>query len=143
MKSKLLIILATVAVLLPLLSSTLQAQQQLLFRVEVPFEFSAGGVHFPAGQYLAFHVTSKMIQLTRVDGRTSAYIAMNAPIMGGDTGNRIIFNKYGASYFLAQVHTGYNQETHACSKCRAEQILAAQARPGKFEEVAIEAMNTK
>lgn len=143
MKSKLLIILVTVAVLLPLLSSTLKAQEQLLFRVEVPFEFSAGGVHFPAGQYLAFHVTSNMIQLTRVDGRASAYIAVKAPLLGGDTGNRIVFNKYGTSYFLAQIHTGYNQQTHACSKCRTEQILAAQAQPGKFEQVAIAAINTK
>jgi hypothetical protein len=131
MKPKILIILATVAVLLPLLSSTLQAQEQLLFRVNVPFEFIAGGVHLSSGQYLAFHVTPNMIQLTRVDGRANAYIAVKGLVMNGNNGNRIIFNKYGETYFLAQVQTGHDQQTHECFQCRGEKTLAARYRPSE------------
>jgi hypothetical protein len=140
MKPKTLIMLAALVVLLPLLSATAQAQEQLLFRVNVPFEFIAGGVHLSSGQYLAFHTTPTMIQLVREDGRASAYITVKAsPVLDGDNGNRIIFNKYGATYFLAQVQTGHDQQTHECYKCRGEQTLAAKYRPSEVKTVAVNA----
>ena len=52
----------------------LQAQEQLLFRVEIPFNFVAGGVHLSAGKYLAFHANPATIQLIREDGKASAWI---------------------------------------------------------------------
>lgn len=144
MKPKTLIILATVAVLLPLLSSTLQAQEQLLFRVNVPFEFIAGGVHLPSGQYLAFHATPTIIQLVREDGHAAAWIPVKgSPVMSGESATQIIFNRYGETYFLSQVKTGRDQQVHECFQCRGEKTLAARYRPSEVKTVALNAVEAK
>lgn len=145
MKPKTLITLAALVVLLPVLSSTLQAQEHLLFRVNVPFEFIAGGVHLSPGQYLAFHSTPTMIQLVREDGHASAWIPVQpaSPLASEENSNQIVFNKYGETYFLAQVKTVHDQQVHRCHKCRGEQILAAQYRTSEVKTVALNAVEAK
>ena len=140
MKPKTLITLAALFILLPVFSSTLQAQEQLLFRVDIPFEFIAGGVHMPAGQYLAFHTTPAIIQLVRQDGRASAWIPVKAsPAASEGSSNQIVFNRYGETYFLAQVKTGHDRQLHECFKCRGEKTLAAQYRAPEVKTVALNA----
>jgi hypothetical protein len=140
MKPKTLITLAALFVLLSVFSSTLQAQEQLLFRVDIPFEFIAGGVHMPAGQYLAFHTTPAIIQLVREDGRASASIPVKpSPVASGRNSNQIVFNRYGETYFLAQVKTGHDRQVHECFMCRSEQTLAAQYRASEAKTVALNA----
>jgi hypothetical protein len=144
MKPKTLITLAALVVLLPVLSSTLQAQEHMLFRVNVPFEFIAGGVHLPPGQYLAFHTTPTIIQFVREDGRAAAWIPVKAsPVVSGESANQVIFNRYGETYFLAQVKTGHDQQVHECFKCRGEQTLAAQSRSSEVKTVALNAVEAK
>jgi hypothetical protein len=140
MKPKNLIALVAMFILLPVFWSTLQAQEQLLFRVNIPFEFIAGGVHMPPGQYLAFHTTPAIIQLVRQDGRASAWIPVKAsPIASEGSSNQIVFNRYGETYFLAQVKTGHDQQLHECFKCRQEKTLAAQHRASEVQTVALNA----
>jgi hypothetical protein len=127
-------ILITVAVLFALLSlaaSTAQAQRDLICKINVPFEFSAGGNHLPPGQYLVFHVfTPNLIQLQRVDGRAAAHFQiMESVTETRDDTCRFTFNKYGEHVFLAQIQKGDDGHIHHCFKCRAEQTLAAQSRP--------------
>ena len=139
MKPQTLILLAAL-VLVPLFSSSLQAQEQLLFRVNVPFEFVAGGVHLSSGQYLAFHATPMIIKLVREDGRASAWIQVKAsPVANGNRSSEIVFSRYGDTYFLSKVLTGHDQQTHECYKCRSEQTLAAQYRPSEPKTVTIAA----
>jgi hypothetical protein len=140
MKPKTVILLTALVILLPLLSSTLQAQEQLLFRVNIPFGFIAGGVHLTPGQYLAFHTTPTLIQLVKQDGRASAWIPVKAsPVISGEKVSQLIFNRYGDTYFLAKVSTGHDQQMHECFKCRGEQTLAAQYRPSEVKTVTVAA----
>lgn len=141
MKTRTLIIVAAVLLLAPLLSNNLWAQEQLLFRVTIPFDFVAGGVHLSSGQYLAFHATPASIKLVREDGRASAWLAVKASaVMSGEGTNQMVFSRYGDAYFLSQVHTGYDQQVHECYKCRAEEALAAQYRSSKAKTVVVTAM---
>lgn len=39
---------------------------------------------------------------------------------------KLVFNKYGAQYLLAQVWTEADREMHKCFKCRLERALIAQ-----------------
>lgn len=141
MKPKTLITLAALVVLLPLLSFTLQAQEKMLFRVNVPFEFIAGGVHLPPGQYFAFHATPTMIQFVSEDGRAAAWIPVQPPtqLASGEDSTQIVFNRYGETYFLAQMKTVQDQQVHKCHQCRGERILAAQYRPSEVKTVALNA----
>jgi hypothetical protein len=105
----------------------LQAQEQLLFRVEIPFNFVAGGVHLSAGKYLAFHANPATIQLIREDGKASAWIPVKpSPRSNGPEVNQLVFNRYGEAYFLAEVSTGHDQQVHECFRCNAEKTLVAQ-----------------
>ena len=137
MKLRIIISLSALFVLLPLVA---QAQQNLLFQVEVPFGFIAGGTHLPAGQYLVFHTTTSLLQMVREDGRAAAYIPVKAsPVMSGDTRAMITFNRYGNSYFLANVSTAHDQQVHECDKCRAEKTLMARFAKKDVTTVALEA----
>ena len=119
MKSRI-VRLVVALVALTLLSSIGNAQERLLFRVNVPFEFIAAGVHMPTGTYLAFHETSTIIKLVRVDGRASAWIAVKpSPVVLSDARSEIVFNKYGDTYFLSKVNTGYDQQVHECFRCQS------------------------
>lgn len=137
MKTRMFLMLGAVA-LLAVLPTALQAQEQMLFRVNIPFEFIAGGVHMPAGEYMGFHTTPSLIQVVREDGRASAWIHVKAsPVGNGETRNQLVFNRYGDTYFLAKVTTGHDQQEHECFRCRMEQTLAAQYAPAKPETVLV------
>ena len=75
MKSRIVWMLAAL-VAMSLVPLAVQAQERLLFRVNIPFEFIAGGVHMPAGAYLGFHETASIIKFVAVDGRASAWVAV-------------------------------------------------------------------
>lgn len=144
MKPKTLTTLAALFVILPVLSFTSQAQENMLFRVNVPFEFIAGGVHLPPGQYLAFHTTPAIIQLVKVDGRASAWVSVNAsPAASEGISNQLVFNIYGETYYLAQVKTSHDRQVHECVKCRGERALAAQYRSSKVKTVALNVAEAK
>jgi hypothetical protein len=132
MNSRIGIMFAAV-ILIGLLAPNVCAQQQLLFRADIPFEFIAEGIHMPSGQYLAFHATPSIIQLVRVDGRASAWVNVKAsPVQSGDPKDYLVFNCYGDmrcdAYFLAQIHSGGDQQVHECYRCRSEKTMMAQAR---------------
>ena len=127
-------------VIVPMFTSSAQAQEQMLFRVNIPFEFVAGGIHLSSGDYIAFHASPSIIQLVREDGRGSVWVAVKAsPVMAGETNSQLIFNKYGDSYFLAKVQTGEDQQVHECFRCRAEQTLAARSLAPTVQTVTIAA----
>ena len=112
----------------------------MLFRVSIPFEFVAGGVHLSPGDYSAFHETPNLIRLMREDGRANAWIAVKAsPVTANEHINQLVFNKYGDRYFLAKVQTGHDQQVHECFRCRGEQTIAAQYRGTGTKTVAIAA----
>lgn len=141
MKPRILIALIAVTALLLVFSPSVQAQQQLLFRVDVPFEFIAGGVHLPSGQYLAFHTSPSMLELVNRDGRASAWIPVKASPVAkdGDGPNEIVFNRYGDTYFLSKVRTAHDQQVHECFRCQGEKTLAAQYRSSEVKTVTLAA----
>lgn len=141
MKPRFLIALTAVTILLLALSPGAQAQQQFLFRVDIPFDFMAGGAHLPSGEYLAFHATPSMIQLVAQNGRASAWIPVKASAVAeaGEGPNQIVFNRYGDQYFLAKVQTGHDQQVHECYRCQGEQKLAAQYRSSEVKAVILAA----
>ena len=117
--------------LLLLSSGAAQAQRDLMCKINVPFEFSAGGNHLPPGQYLVSHIFSRnLIRLERVDGHAAAHFQVVESVTDNREGTcRFVFNKYGEHIFLATIHRGGDEHVHNCFKCRAEQTLAAQSRP--------------
>jgi len=127
MKPKTLIILVVLLALFTVFLPTLQAQRQiLLYRVDVPFDFVAEGVHLPSGTYLVFRTAPQIINMVSKDGRASALVHIqHSDIAGGEGRNQLVFNRYGDAKFLAQVRSEFNQQIQHCSMCPMELNLAA------------------
>jgi ABC-type uncharacterized transport system substrate-binding protein len=125
------ICLAVLVVAVAFLPALLQAQMVIktpLFRVDVPFAFMAAGVHLPAGSYIVSHVDPSLILIETQDGKARALVHVAIENPNSSTPTKLVFNKYGDQYFIAQVWTEQDQQVHHCTKCRAEMQLVAQAR---------------
>lgn len=123
--------LAVLIVAIGFLPAVLHAQMVIktpLFRVDVPFAFMAAGVHLPAGSYIVSHVDPSLILVETQDGKARALVHVAIENSNSSTPAKLVFNKYGDQYFVAQVWTEQDQQVHHCTKCPAEMQLAAQAR---------------
>jgi hypothetical protein len=134
--------LAALLVLILLIPVALRAQmsiRQQLFQVDIPFAFIAGGVHLPAGHYSVYHPGDPyLVVIEKDDGRARAmaYIHPSAT-SPSESSTKLVFNKYGDQYFLAQVWTEPDQQVHQCFRCRAEQTLLAQVGNPQLVVVAV------
>jgi len=131
MKSRV-IRLAVLVVAIAFLPAFLYSQTLIkapLFRVDVPFPFMAAGVHLPAGPYIVSHLGPYLIVIETENGKARALLHVQIGNTGSYAGTKLVFNKYGDQYFMAQVWTEDDREVHHCTKCRAEKLLEAQSRP--------------
>jgi hypothetical protein len=124
---------ATLFAFVLLMSLALPAQmvtKQVLFHVDIPFAFMAGGAHLPAGHYLVSHPGNPyLLVIEKDDGRAQATVFVRPSTTDPNSAEtKLVFHKYGDQYFLAQAWTEQDREVHECPKCRAERILAAQVR---------------
>lgn len=119
------LLLGTVAVIA---QSTTTSEHFL--RATIPFAFVAGGVHLPAGEYHVYHPGNPYIAvIEKKDCSVHAvtYVHPSA-VNASENSTKLVFNRYGDQYFLAEIWTERHQEVHRCFKCRAEQNLIAQAQ---------------
>jgi hypothetical protein len=122
-------LLLALVVLMPAFLHAQMPIKQLLFRVNVPFAFVAGGVHLPPGQYHVYHPGDPyLIVIEKDDGRARAMEYVHPSTADPSSSNtKLVFNKYGDQYFLSQVWTERDLEVHHCFKCRMEKALMAQS----------------
>lgn len=139
MKKRIFIAVSIVSTALLCFTVAVQAQTMSpkpLLTVDVPFEFVAGGMNLPAGQYDVLHVTSPdWVMLKNSEAHATAVLLVHwssAPV--SQSTPRLVFNRYGEKYFLSQVWTEYNNEVHDCFKSSAERVLAQNSQ--KLPEVA-------
>jgi hypothetical protein len=89
--------------------------QQLGLKANIPFDFSVGNTWMPAGEYSVTSPLEGILEL-RSDNH-SAYVASSQNSYATDSGNKLVFDKYGDQYFLHQVrcsnHDSLNVEIPA------------------------------
>jgi hypothetical protein len=76
-------------------------------KVNVPFNFVAGGVKFPAGSYTVDRASESRPDLLRLrgeDGEVAAFL-VNTTLRGPDGNTELVFNRYADRYFLSEIHT--------------------------------------
>src|SRR5262245_3837890 len=80
------------------------AQRPTGVEVNLPFNFAAGNATLKAGRYNIRKVNGNLVSILGEDGKR---VIVNAPLTVGSRdskgGSRLVFNRYGASYFLSQV----------------------------------------
>jgi hypothetical protein len=108
MKTKLFAV-AVALLLSAVATSTCYAQQSEL-AVKIPFAFQAGNHTMPAGEYLVKSVTDgggTVQRLRQVDGNVVMNVfTLSVETRNGDPSPRLVFHRYGETYFLAQIWTG-------------------------------------
>ena len=105
MKNQVLRSIAIFGLFFMLAMTSVQAQTASRVEVKIPFDFAIGKVHFKAGTYSFKKVTDNTLTVRDVNGKGTTLV--DAPLTIGSrhskAGERLVFNKYGADYFLSQV----------------------------------------
>jgi len=104
MKIQIMRSIAIVGLFFMLAIASVSAQTPSSVEVSIPFDFSAGTAKLKAGDYSIKRLSGNALAIRR-DGKTTALI--NAPLTIGSrdskAGERLVFNRYGAQYFLSQI----------------------------------------
>jgi hypothetical protein len=99
--------------LISLLSLLLMAgsaiAQTIHVRANVPFNFSVGTKTLPAGAYEIKTISSDttMLLVQARDGKSSMIVGSDAAeALKGAEKTKLVFNRYGSQYFLAEIWVG-------------------------------------
>ena len=84
---------------------SVRAQAPSKVEVNIPFEFSAGKTTLQPGVYSIKRMSGNYLTLRSVDGKSA--VILNAPLnltsVDPESVERLVFNKYGDQYYLAQI----------------------------------------
>ena len=89
---------------------------------DVPFAFEVAGQQLPAGHYSVSMQTDSVIRLTPERGENT-FTLTHSVSERGDGRSKLVFHRYGDTYFLASVCLSSGGSLHALYPTRAEQKL--------------------
>jgi hypothetical protein len=85
--------------------ASVEAQTASRVEVQIPFEFTAGKTTLHPGVYTIKRMSGNLVTLKNVADKSS--VILNAPVNLSSTNSeateRLVFNKYGDEYVLAQI----------------------------------------
>jgi hypothetical protein len=116
-------------------------------KASIPFSFIVGSKTFPAGEYRVTRLNPQSdkaaLAIKSADGRLSK-IVLTTPVQAAETAERakLVFNRYGDQYFLAQVWTPADNTGLELPKSRSERTLARHAGENRAERAVI-ALNAR
>jgi hypothetical protein len=98
-------IIAILGIFFGVVVAGVQAQTPSRVDVNIPFEFSAGKTTLKPGVYTIRRMSGNLVTLRHVENKSS--VILNAPVNLSSTdvesNERLVFNKYGDQFFLAQI----------------------------------------
>lgn len=104
MKNQIYRAIAIFAIFFGFAVASVEAQTASRVEVQIPFEFTAGKTTLKPGVYTVKRMSGNLVQLKNADGKA---VILNAPVNLSSTKpeatERLVFNKYGHEYFLAQI----------------------------------------
>lgn len=145
MKKYLLFTIA-ITMFMAVLATAAQAQSNgsPLMHARIPFAFHVGGTELPAGEYnisvLNPSSDRKVLQIRSTDGRVSAMV--NTVDLNGKAAesSKVVFHRYGETYFFAQAQVGGESTSLSAVKSSAERnearTIAKLGRPASTMTIA-------
>jgi hypothetical protein len=92
---------------------------------EIPFDFQVKDHVMPAGTYSVQPMNNATTLVIRNEGTGESMITLAPLEKSGKAGDaRLVFNRYGDRYFLAQVWFAYDGAGHGLIPSRAEKEIA-------------------
>jgi len=139
------LIMAGLAVL-TFFASTRVAKAQDMIIANVPFDFVVGDVKLPAGEYAvkAAGPNNAVLMISRTDATQSVFVCANSAA-GSDiqTESKLVFDRYGDSYFLHQIWTAGSSRGKQLMKTNREKEAALIARNTDQSQVVLVASLSK
>jgi hypothetical protein len=90
----------------------------------IPFEFHVGDTVFPAGNYMVRPTTGPSYFLS-IRGSTRMILFSSIPAEAKSLqSTKLIFHRYGNSYFLSAVWPGFGQKGYQLPPSKAERAIA-------------------
>lgn len=82
-----------------------QIENRPLMKVNVPFQFMVGEHAYPAGEYVVTSVVpERTLRISSAAGNLATFITVDPMYAQRPSGSdHLVFNRYGSSYFLAEV----------------------------------------
>lgn len=121
-----LLILVAIIILAGAFTVSAQAQSAGAQKVvaNIPFAFNVGNTNLPAGKYTitVLNPTSdrKTLQIRSTDGRSTAITQTTSVTGNVSDDTKLVFNRYGSSYFFAQAQMAGETTGLAAHKSKAE-----------------------
>jgi hypothetical protein len=115
-------------------SGNAQTSGSQTMRARIPFTFTVGEKKLPAGVYRVSILNPssdrKVLQIRSESGRVSA-IVQTVEVKGTLADNaKLVFRRYGESYFFAQAQIAGETTSLAATKTRAERATQRALRQG-------------
>jgi len=105
-----------------------QAASPRLMRAHIPFAFNVGNKELPAGDYkitvLNPSSDQKVLQVRSTDGRVSAIVSTVGMQSKSPEKSKLVFHRYGDTYFFAQAQVSGESIALAAFKSKAERTEA-------------------
>ena len=136
----------TIAIMMLLAVAAITAAAQAFgskqMRVRIPFAFNVGNNTLPAGDYTVTVINPssdrRVLRLRRKDGRASAVIQTTGTESNEPADAKLVFNRYGDTYYFTQAQMAGDSTTLAAVKTNAERNKAHEiARNGSKSTVQI------
>ena len=121
---------------------TTQARAQEPVLANIPFQFTAGEMTLPAGEYRVQKMsdTSWALLIQSTNGKGATMVTTNAAAVNAPQAkSKLIFNRYGDRYFLTQVWSAgssYGRELRKSAKEKERALLAHNEAPEQVTIVA-------
>jgi hypothetical protein len=137
----------TIAILMFMAVATITADAQVSgskMSASIPFAFNVGNKTLPAGEYTVRVVNpssdQRVLQIRSKDGRVSAVIQTIGATSNNADDAKLVFHRYGDTYFFAQAQMAGDATMLAAVKTRAqrskERELASNVRKATVEILA-------
>jgi hypothetical protein len=119
--------LVVFAITLPLLLSAVASAQTIHVRANVPFNFIAGSTMFSAGQFEMQSTGNgdKVLVIRNLNSMAGTLVLSNScESPNASSRTRLVFHRYGAQYFLAEVWSQGTARGHQLPTSSREEELA-------------------
>ncbi|MCI0391768.1 MAG: hypothetical protein MOB07_23745 [Acidobacteria bacterium] len=128
MKKQILSVVVTLSIVISLSIASLAG---LISKVtaDIPFDFTVKDKQFPAGKYEVFRgpATGTLI-IRNVNTKSSMVSIVHESDAKAESKAKLVFHRYGNSYFLSQAWDGMNDSGSELSKSKAEREVAKSTR---------------
>ena len=128
MKKQVLFSVLTMVLLMASGAANAQLGSTKELRFNVPFDYNVGKATMKAGNCFVQHAGTQNALLIRGNG--SSALTLSGSVSGKGVGEtKLVFNKYGDQYFLAQVWVEGEEVGEQLPRTRIENELISKAQP--------------